>query len=217
MFLTASSPVARRVAALAATALVAAITVAGCGSPAPASNPAVSTPGSASLTPSLAPSVAPSLAPSVAPASTAPTGAPTAGDPAAGLTIDAPYTMTAVPGALQTTLEQQMAAGLGAFGETIKVGFRQVTGGTGVAILMVIAFPAGSLTAPAYEAALAGMAPSMGATFTTTTVDGVVVSKGAMAAGGVAVFHIGDHMLMVIGQSEADALPVASALIKANN
>ena len=36
--------------------------------------------------------------------------------------------------------------------------------------------------------------------FTTSTIDGVVVSKGAMATGGVAVFHVDDHMLMVIGQ-----------------
>ena len=31
------------------------------------------------------------------------------------------------------------------------------------------------------------------------------------------IFHIDDHMLMIIGESEADTLPVAAALIKANN
>lgn len=216
MFLTVSSPARRRVAARAATALVAAIALAGCGSAAPASNPAPSTP-AITAPPSVTPSLAASLAPSVAPASTAPTGAPPTGDPAAGLTIAAPYTLTAVPSVLQTTLEQQMSASLGAFGDAIKVGFRQVNGGSGVSILMVIAFPPGSLSAAAYEAALAGMAPSMGATFTTTTIDGVVVSKGDMQTGGVAVFHVDDHMLMVIGQTATDALPVATALIKANN
>jgi len=220
MFLTVSSPARRRVVARAAMALVAAIAFAGCGSAAPASNPAppppaITTP--PSVAPSVAPSIAPSVAPSAAPASTAPTGAPPTGDPAAGLTIDAPYTLTAVPSVLQTTLEQQMSASLGAFGEAIKVGFRQVNGGSGVSILMVIAFPPGSLSAAAYQAALAGMAPSMGATFTTTTIDGVVVSKGDMQTGGVAVFHVDDHMLMVIGQTATDALPVATALIKANN
>jgi hypothetical protein len=110
-----------------------------------------------------------------------------------------------------------MAAGLGAFGDTVKVGFRQVGGGNAAgSILMVISFPSGSLSAPAYQAALAGMGSSMGATFTTSTVDGVDVSTGTASTGGVAVFHIADHMLVVISTSAAESLPIATALIGAN-
>lgn len=219
MFLTASSPASRRVAVIAVTTLVAALTLAACGSSVPASSPAPSTPAVTappSVAPTLAPTVAPTVAPSIAP-SVAVTGAPLTGDPAAGLKIEAPYGMIALPSSLQTTFEQQMATGLGALGSSIKVGFRQVTGGTGFSILMVIAFPTGSLTAANYQAALAGMAPSMGATLTTTTVGGVEISKGAMSSGAVAIFRIGDNMLMVIGQTEADTVPVATSLIKANN
>lgn len=220
MFLTASSPASRRVAVIAVTTLVAALTLAGCGSTAPASNPAPSTSAvtapPVTAPPSVAPTLAPTVVPSVAP-SVAVTGAPPTGDPAAGLKIEAPYGMIALPSSLQTTFEQQMATGLGALGSSIKVGFRQVTGGSGFSILMVIAFPTGSLTAASYQAALAGMAPSMGATFTTTTVGGVEISKGAMSSGAVAIFHVGDHMLMVIGQTEADSVAVATSLINANN
>ena len=48
------------------------------------------------------------------------------------------------------------------------------------------------------------------------TVDGVDVSTGTQASGGVAVFHIGDHMLVVISPTPAETLPISTALIKAN-
>jgi hypothetical protein len=57
----------------------------------------------------------------------------------------------------------------------------------------------------------------MGAAFTTSTVEGVDVASGTASTGGVGVFHIGDHMLVVISPSAAEALPIATALIKANN
>ena len=196
-------------------AVILAMAFAACGSSAPASpspsQAASTTPASAppvSTAPSVAPpaSVAPSTAASVAPAT----------DPTIGLKIDAPYTLTALPAALQTTLETQMASGLGAFGGSISFGFRQVGGGAGPSILMVIGFPTGSLNATAYQAALAGMGSSMGTTFATTTVDGVDVANGTSATGGVAVFHIGDHMLVVISPTASESLPISTALIKAN-
>ena len=110
-----------------------------------------------------------------------------------------------------------MATSLGAFGDAIKVGFRQIGGGNATGtILMVIAFPSGSLNAAAYQGALGGMAASMGATFTTSTVEGVDVANGRSSTGGVAVFHIGDRMLVVISPAAAESLPIATALIKAN-
>jgi hypothetical protein len=217
-----SSPPRRRLAVRAAGAIALATTlavsIAACGSSAPASIaplPSVAVPSVA--LPSIAlPSIAlPSIAlPSTNPAAS---GGTAGVDPAAGLTIDPPYTLTAVPGALQSALEAQMAAGLGAFGDAIKVGFRQVGGGTTAGtILMVMAFPSGTLTAAGYQAALGGMTSSMGATFKTTTVDGVDVSAGKASTGGIGVFHIGDHMLVIISPSDAEVLPIATALINAN-
>jgi hypothetical protein len=211
----------RRIAGV-ATVTAIAIVLAACGSSAPASTapsaaPSVAAP---SVAPSIAlPSVAPSIAlpsivlPSVNPGAS---GGTTGVDPAKDLAIGAPYSLTALPPALQTVFEQQMAAGLGGFGNAIQVGFRQVTGGTGMSILMVIGFPTGFLNAAAYQAALSGMGTSMGATFSTTTVEGVDVSTGTQATGGVAVFHVGDHMLVVISPTPAETLPISTALIKAN-
>ena len=207
----------RRIAGLATVTAIAAV-LAACGSSAPASIAPSAAPSVAA--PSVAPSIAlPSIAlPSIVIPSTNPAASGgTAGvDPAKGLAIGAPYSLTALPPALQTVFEQQMAAGLGGFGNSIQVGFRQVTGGTGMSILMVMAFPTGFLNPAAYEAALSGMGTSMGATFTKTTVDGVDVSTGTQASGGVAVFHIGDHMLVVISPTPAETLPISTALIKAN-
>jgi hypothetical protein len=209
-----SSPT-RRLAVRAAGALLLAAslvaTVAACGSSAPASIAA----------PSIAvPSVVlPSIAlPSIAlPSTNPPASGGTVVDAAAGLNIEAPYTLTAVPSALQSALETQMTSSLGAFGGAIKVGFRQVAGSAvGSPILMVIAFPAGTLSGAGYQAALAGMTATLGATFSTTKVDDVDVSTGKAATGGIAIFHIDDHMLVVIGPSETEVLPIATALIKAN-
>jgi hypothetical protein len=206
----------RRFVALGAMSVVMAASLIGCGSAAPASAPPAAS--TAVATPSPAASTADASAPADSTAPTTAASAPATGaDPAAGLAIDSPYTLTALPAALQQTLESQMAAGLGAFGDAVKVGFRQIGGGNATgSILMVISFPSASLTATNYQAALAGMGSSMGATFETSTVNGVDVSNGKAATGGVAVFHIGDHMLMVISPAAAESLPIATALIKAN-
>jgi hypothetical protein len=157
------------------------------------------------------------VAPPSAPPSTAPaSGGTAAGDPAEGLTIGAPYTLTALPAAMQQTMEQQMAASLSAFGSAIKVGFRQVAGGSGFSILMVMGFPTGTLNDAAYQAALGGMGSSMTTTFTKSTIEGVEVSSGKASTGGITVFHIGDHMIMVISSTESETVPIATALIKAN-
>jgi predicted small lipoprotein YifL len=217
MILAAPLPSPRRLVALGATVVVLAASLTGCGSSAPASAPPAAS--VAAATPSPAASTPAASAPAESSAPSTGASAPATGaDPAAGLTIDSPYTLTALPAALQQTLETQFAAGVGAFGDAVKVGFRQIGGGNAAgSILMVIAFPAGSLSATAYQAALAGMGSSMGATFETTTVDGVDVASGKASTGAVGVFHIGDHMLVVISPSSAEALPIATALIKANN
>ena len=147
--------------------------------------------------------------------SSPPSSQTAAADPAAGLKIDAPYTLTTLPGGLQQTLETQMASGLGTLGGSVQVGFRQVGGSSG-SILMVIAFPAGSLSAAAYQAAVAVMGSNLGATFSTSTVDGVDVANGKAKTGGVAMFHIADHLLVVISPLDSESLPIATAIIHAN-
>ena len=78
--------------------------------------------------------------------------------------------------------------------------------------------PETNLNDAAYQGALGGMGASLGGgTFTTTTVDGVAVSTTKASTGGIAVFHAGDHMIMVISDNEANTLPLATALIHANN
>jgi hypothetical protein len=215
MIQTALSRTPRRFVLLGTMAGVLSASLIGCGSTAPATTVPVAS--AAAPTPSPLASLPVASAPAAsAPAASTGASAPATGaDPAAGLTIDSPYTLTTLPGGLQQTIESQMAGGLGAFGGAVQVGFRQVGGSSG-SILMVIAFPAGSLSAAAYQATVAVMASNLGATFSTSTVDGVDVASGKAKTGGVAMFHIADHLLVVISPLETESLPIATALITAN-
>jgi hypothetical protein len=200
-----------RRALMAFASVVIAVALAGCGNSAgtsPSASPSQVAAASASSAPSA--SVAASSAPS---ASTAASRGP---DPAAGLKIDAPYSFVDLPPAMQQAFETQMASSLGAFGSSITYGFRQVQGGTGLTYLLVLAFPSGTMNASTFQGMVGGLSGSMGATLTTTTVDGVDVASGPSSSGGVAIFHIGDHALIVIAEKPADSLPVAKALISAN-
>ena len=200
-----------RRALMAFASIVIAVALAGCGSSAgtsPSASPSQIAAASSSTAPS--PSVATSSAPS---ASAAASRGP---DPAAGLKVDAPYTFVDLPPAMQQAFETQMATSLGAFGSNITYGFRQVQGGAGLTYLLVLAFPTGTVNASTFQGMVGGLSGSMGATLTTTTVDGVDVASGPSSTGGVAIFHIGDHALIVISEKPTDALPVAKALISAN-
>jgi len=203
----------RRLALVGAMSIILSAALIGCGSSAPATASTSPSQAAASVAPPAA-TTAPTIGPSVG-ASTQPSAA--AVDPAIGLNIGTPYTLVALPAAAEQALQGQMAAGLGAFGSAVQVGFRQVSGGAGSTILMVIAFPTGSLNDIAYQAAVAGMASSLHATFTPSTINGVQVSTGTTATGGVAIFHVGDHLLVVISQTATEAVPVATALISANS
>jgi hypothetical protein len=200
------SPIQRR-ALIAVAAVALAITLAGC------SNSASPT---ASASPIQAATATPSPATSPSLAAAASAAASKGPDAAAGLKIDAPYTFVDLPPAMQQAFEAQMASSLGAFGGIISFGFRQVDGGTGQDYLMVLAFPSGMMNASAFQQMVGGLSGSMGATLQTTTVDGVDVASGPSSTGGVAFFHIGDHVLVVISQQPADSLPIAKALISAN-
>ena len=210
----------RRAAFLGAASIALVVVLAACGSSASPST-------SASTAPSIAPSVAapsvepsvapPSAEPSVAPASVTPSGGGgTATDPAEGLKIGAPYAIVALPAAAQQVFETQMSTSLGALGSNISFGFRSITGGKGQNILMVLAFPAGTMSASVFTGMVGGMGASMGATLTKTTSGGVDIYAGASSTGGVGIFHVGDHAIIVISEKSDDALQVAEALVAAN-
>lgn len=210
-------------------ALALSLLVAACGNSASpttsasASAPVASTAVAPSAAPSVAPSVAPSpsvepsVEPSVAASASAGSSAVAGVDPAVGLTIGAPYQLIDLPSAAKTQIEQQMATGLGAFGNTVKFGFRQVTGGTSIAnILMVMAFPQGTLNDAGYAGAIGGMTTAMKAKVTTSMEGGIDVTSGTFQGGTMAAFHDGDHLLFVLSAQAQDALPIAKALIAAN-
>jgi hypothetical protein len=193
--------------------------VAACGGSA---SPSASTP--ASTAPSAAaPSVA-SVAPSTAP-STAPTSAPSAAgsattggvDPAKDVKIAAPYALVPLPAAAQQILEQQMTTSLGASSGKVGFGFRQISGGTGAAnVLLVMQFESGTLNDVGYGAVLGGMAASMQADLTKSTVNGVEISSGKVPSGSIAIYHSGDKLFVAIASASEDALPIATALVNAN-
>jgi hypothetical protein len=221
MIHTALSRTPRRFVLLGVMTGVMSASLIGCGSSAPAttvpvaSTAAAATPSSLASAPVASTPAASAPAASSPAASTAASAPATGADPAAGLTIESPYTLAALPGALEQTLQSQMAASLGSLGSAVQVGFRQVGGSSG-SILMVISFPAGSLSATAYQSAVTVMGSSLGANFSTSMVGGVDVANGKAKTGGVAMFHLGDHLLVVISPLDSESLPIATALIKAN-
>lgn len=213
------TPGARVRASLAASFAIAVLVGACGGAASPSASasqpaPSVAAPSVASVAPSVA-SVAPSVP--ATPAPSAPASGGTSGtDAALGIKIGAPYTITPLPAGMQSVFEAQMQSSLGALGNNIAFGFRMISGGSGQNILMVMAFPSGTLSASAFTGMVGGMGASMGATLTKTTTSGVDVYAGATSTGGVAIFHTGDHAIIVISEKSDDALKVAQALVAAN-
>ena len=209
----------RRLVTAGAAGLTFALVVAACGgSASPAASTAASTPSpSVAASPSPSPSPSPTPSPSLSPTPASSVSASGGIDAAAGLKIGAPYTLTEVPSAAKTQLETQMASSLAIFGNNLQVGFRLVTGGTSIAnILVVMAFPQGTLTDAAYQGAVGGMTSSLKAKLSESTEGGVKVSSGTYEGGTVALFHVGDHLFFVVSAQAQDALPIAKALISAN-
>jgi hypothetical protein len=212
---------AHRTWPFAALAIATVFAVAACGNASPSTSasqpasaaPSAAAPSVASVAPSVPASVAPTAPASVQPSS----GTGSASDPAKDVKIAAPYTIAPLPAALQSVFEQQMQASLGALGNNITFGFRTIAGGAGQNILMVMAFPSGTLSASAFTGMVGGMGASMNANLTKTTTDGVDIFAGASPTGGVAIFHVGDHAIIVISEKSDDALKVAQALVGANH
>jgi hypothetical protein len=178
--------------------------------------------GSTSPSPSPTPAVTASAQPTAAPSGSAssPTasaaGSPAA-DPAVGLKIAAPYTLTTLDPNVEASVRQGFMASAGAFGGLIAFGGRAVeTGGKSAGYVFVIGFPAGIMSEVTFQSVLAGLASSANLTFTTTTVAGKSLSTGSNAQVGYGVFQAGDAIDMVVTPPGAPAEPIARALIAAN-
>jgi hypothetical protein len=185
----------------------------------------VSACGGASATPSPTPSPTPTAAPTPTPSPTpSPTAAPTASpsasaavDPAAGLAIADPYTIKELDAAAAETIQGAMEKGMGAFASVIQVGTREIQkAGTTVGYVLVIAFPAGTLTDETYKGFLAGIATTSTSTWKVVKVDNYSISTGTMSGISVGMFRAGDAVMLIMAPSAAEVVPIAKALIAAN-
>jgi hypothetical protein len=171
---------------------------------------------SASVAPIATPSPGPTASPSPT-ASASPIALPsasTAADPAIGLMIAPPYTLTPLDPAIEASLRQQYS-GAGAFASLIGVGGRQVTNnGAPAALVFVIGLPPGTMTDAIYHSLVGVMASSTNVVLKTTTIAGTEVSSGSGANANIGIYRDGDRLVMVIAPTDPSA--VAEALITAN-
>ena len=195
----------RRTIALAMLMTLAISACAATSSTSPPSSSSSPTP-TASVTPTAPPSASasPSLAESAA------------SDPAAGLAIGSPYTLTRFDPATDATLRQQF---LGSVAQTHSIveGARAVDkNGTADGAVIVFGTPPGTLTDAFYQQWLAGAPTTVGVTPTPTTISGVEVSVGSTAKAGYTFFRVGDRLCMAIGPDTTESTAIAESLIAAN-
>lgn len=184
----------------------------------------VSACGGAAATPSPTPS--PTVAPTVAPTPTpSPTPTPTpaspsasaAVDPAAGLAIADPYTLKELDAAAAETIQGAMEKGMGAFSSVIHVGLREVQkAGSTVGYVMVIEFPAGTLSDTTYNGFLSGIASTGDSTWKVVKVGDYAISTGTMSGLSVGMFKAGDAVMLIMSPTASEIVPIATALIEAN-
>jgi hypothetical protein len=209
---------------LAAALLGVVLAAAACGGSTPTPAPATPSP-TAAPTPTPTPVATPTPTPAPTPTPT-PTPAPTPTpspspspsiDPANGLAIGAPYTLTALDPATAAAVQHAIESGMGSFASLFHIGIRQVSkAGSTDGIVMVMLFPAGTLNDSTYKAALGGITGGAGTKFKTTSVAGTAVSTGTLSALFIGVYRAGDAMMIVMAPKQADVVPITKALISAN-
>jgi len=173
-------------------------------------------PATASSTP--APTATPTTAPTPAPTATLTAGASASAaiDPAAGLAIAAPYQLAELDSATGAALQTSIEAGLGTYATLFHIGTRQVTkAGKPAAFVMVMQFPAGTLTEATYQVVLGGIAASSKATLKVNDVAGTPVSTGTLSTVSVGIFKAGDDVILVLALAQPDVLPISKALMAA--
>lgn len=174
-----------------------------------------------SVVPTSSPTPAPSVAATTGPGASADASASASAsavvDPAASLAIASPYAIVALDAATATALQTSIEQGMGAFAGLVHVGTREVAkSGVLAAYVMVLAFPAGTLTDATYQLVVAGLSANATAAFTPTTVSGTTVSTGTMSTVNVGVYKAGDAVMLVMAVAKAEVLPIAGALISSN-
>lgn len=169
-------------------------------------------------TPSPTPTATPTEAPSpTASATPVPSGA-TGGDPAAGLKIVSPYKLGRVTTASANTMKAILQGSVDAATYAkVRVGLKLVyKGKTATAVVMVIRFPAGTLTDAAYQALRAQISRNSTVKVTTTMVAGYELTMGKTSVLYLGGYHHGDDAILVIAAHARDVVPVAAAVIAAN-
>jgi len=198
----------------AAALLVLVVLVAACGG---SSSPAPSSGGSGSGSSSGA---GPS-SPASSSASTGATGGPSGGDnvadPAGTIRIGIPFGVTGLPAATADSLQATFTKDLGAFGKAVRVGARSITrDGAGVAFLLAVAFPRGTLDDKTYADAVSVLEQGAEQSFPMQLISNVAVRTGTMGGGQVGLFRKGDTLVIVLAATGSIVVPVVTALIAAN-
>ena len=199
------------------------VMVAACGGTTVSASPSPVAVASPTPTPTLAPTPTPTptptleATPTLEPSPTA--GSSTTGgtDPTVGVTIAPPYQLTELDPTVAKTMSTAIEQGLGSLGKVFRIGVRQVmNGGLPAGAVMVIQIPGTSIgSIPGLlDGAVGGAAASSGVTITKTTVDGVPVQVGAGPSASFAAFLKGESLVFAYGAKPADALAIATALIK---
>lgn len=216
LFTIAAARGGRRVAAVLLGLLIAACSPTVTVTPTTTVTPSPSPSPSASAAPTASPSAWPTASPSPSPESSSIPSA--AADPAEGLAIAAPYTLTTLDPLLEASFRQQFTASLGALSSLIGIGARQVaSNGSLVGYVLVIGFPTGIMNDAQYQSIVDGIASSSAVTFQKTTVSGVEVSSGSMATGGIGLYRAGDNVIITITPTASNLTEVTTALVTANH
>ena len=203
-------------------ALATVVMVAACGGTTASASPgaaAVASPTAAPTpTPTLAPTPTLEATPTLAPPSPTADSSATGGtDPTVGMTIAGPYQLTELDPIVAKTMSTAIEQGLGSLGKVFRIGVRQVmNGGLPAGAVMVIQIPGMSIgSIPGLlDGAMSGAVGSSGVTITKTTVDGIPVQVGTGPSGSFAAFLKGESLVFAYGAKPADALAIATALIK---
>jgi hypothetical protein len=194
---------------LASVALIAAA----CGNgAAPTASPASP---AAAATPSAAASASSAAAETpAATASSAAAGSPGA-DPAASLSIAAPYTFAPLEGAQAGQIDQ-VRNSLGAMSAVVQMGVRQVKkSGANDGLLMAMAFP-GVPVPGSFLDTFAASAGGANATVTSRTIEGQDVKLIEGASTHVAAYAHGSTMVFAYGQTADETVAIITAVIQAS-
>jgi hypothetical protein len=200
-------PHRRTLAGIAAIALLAAA----CGgSSAPTTSASASS--AAATTPSPAASAATSPALTASPPAAGSPGA----DPAATLSIAAPYTLAPLEGAQADQFEAGLKASLGAMASIVQVGTRQVKkSGANDGLLLAMAFP-GVPVPGSFLDAIAASAGGSNAKVTSRTIQGQDVRLIEGTGTNIAAYLHGSTIVFAYGQTADESLAIITAVIQAS-